>query len=182
MKIKQIERIIEIPEGISIELDKTLVTVKGEKGSVLRTWDNPKINAVMEGNMLKISVNNATNREKKDLLTLNAHLKNMLRGVKDGHIYKLKICSGHFPMNVSISNNVISVKNFIGEKIPRTYAIKEGADVKIDGDIIIIKSCSKEIAGDTAASIERLTRITNKDRRIFQDGLYIIMKDGKELK
>lgn len=182
MKIEKIEKSIEFPEGITATIEGRRISIQGEKGKVDRLWKNPKINATIENNKIILLAKKATNREKKDLFTLVAHIKNIITGVTEGHTYKLKICSGHFPMNVSISNNTISVKNFLGEKIPRVYAIKEGADVKIDGDIITIESCNKEIAGDVAACIERLTRITNRDRRIFQDGIYIIIKDGKELK
>lgn len=182
MKFEKIEKSIKIPDDVSITIEGRKITAKGEKGSVSRNWDNPSVNVKMDGNMLTINAKDATNREKKDIHTLKAHMINILKGIKEGHIYKLSICSGHFPMNVSISNNALSVKNFLGEKIPRNYVIKDGASVKIDGNIITVESCSKEIAGDVAASIERLTRITNKDRRIFQDGIYIIMKDGRELK
>ena len=53
--------------------------------------------------------------------------------------------------------------------------------VKVEGSEIIIESTNKELAGQAAADIEQLTRITNKDRRIFQDGIYITEKDGKKI-
>ena len=182
MKIEKIEKEVEIPEGTTVAVAGRTVTAKGPEGEISRTWDSPKVKVAVEGNKIKLSVEKATNREKKAVFTLRAHIANILRGANEKHVYKLKICSGHFPMNVSISNGVISVKNYLGEKIPRTYKIRDGADVKVDGDIITVESADKEIAGDVAASIERTTRITNRDRRIFQDGIYIITKDGKELR
>ena len=106
----------------------------------------------------------------------------MLSGVKDGHKYVLKICAGHFPMNISMSGNQLIVKNFLGEKFPRVLQIKQGVTVKVEGDKVNVDSPDKELAGTTASDIEGLTRRPGFDTRIFQDGIYMIIKDGKELK
>ena len=79
-------------------------------------------------------------------------------------------------MNVSFKNGVLEAKNFIGEKKPRHLKIKEGVEVKVQGDKITVTSPDIEKAGTTATDIEQLCRICNKDRRIFQDGIYIIEK------
>ena len=80
-------------------------------------------------------------------------------------------------MNVSVSNNQFVVKNFLGEKSPRTMNIKDGdVEVKINGDIIEVSSCNKEKAGNVASDIELLTKKVGKDVRVFQDGIYIVEK------
>ena len=108
--------------------------------------------------------------------TLKSHINNMVKGVKEGFDYELKICSGHFPMNVSLDNGEVIVKNFLGESVPRKKKMQSGAEIIIKGNDITVTSADKEKAGQVAASIESLTRITNKDRRIFQDGIYITHK------
>ena len=85
-------------------------------------------------------------------------------------------------MTVSVKGSIFEIKNFIGEKVPRTTVIKEGSTVKIDGHDIIVESINKEQAGQMAASIEQLTRRPGFDTRIFQDGIYITEKDGKIIK
>ena len=84
-------------------------------------------------------------------------------------------------MNVAVSGNKFVVSNFLGEKTPRELGIKDGADVKIEGDMVTVQSINKELASQTAADIERLTKVKGRDLRIFQDGIYIIDKDGKEI-
>ena len=184
LSIKMKEKIdyeIELGEGIQASLDNNILTLKGKKGETQRNFNNPLIQLKIDGNKIKLSSKRLTKREKKLAGTFKAHIKNMINGVNEGHIYKLKICSSHFPMNASINDSELIVKNFFGEKSPRTLKIKPGVTAKIEGSEIVIESTNKELAGQAAADIEQLTRITNKDRRIFQDGIYIIEKDGKKI-
>jgi large subunit ribosomal protein L6 len=179
MKIPNLIEKLEAPEGVQIELEGTLVKMKGPKGETERRFIIPKLQLTKEDNSLVISAKNATKRERTLTGTTKAHIKNMFTGVTEGHTYELKICSGHFPMNVSLSGDTLSVKNFLGEKVPRVIKIKEGAKAKLDGEKITVESVDIEKAGQAAADIEQLTRITNKDIRIFQDGIYIIKKPKK---
>src|SRR3989338_2299349 len=114
-----------------------------------------------------------------DLIPFDAHVRNLVRGADEGHVYKLKICASHFPMTVQVAGSQLVIKNFLGEKFPRTLALKEGATVKVDGQIITVESANKETAGTVASDIEKLTRRPGFDPRVFQDGIYMILKDGK---
>ena len=179
---KEIKAEIEIPEGIIIEIDSSSVKVKGNAGEVTKKLSNPNINISKENNKIIFKALKSTKREQKLVNTFTAHMKNMLRGANETYKYKLKICSGHFPMNVSVKNDEFIVKNFFGEKIPRILKIKNRADVKIEGDMVIVESPDKESAGQVAADIEQLVRRTKYDLRIFQDGIWIFEKFGKEIK
>ena len=181
MRIKEIVEKIKIPDEVSIEIEGYKVIVKGPKGTVSREFLYPNIDVKKEGGNLSLISKNATKREKRMIGTFKSHIKNMIKGVKEGINYKLKVCSTHFPMNVSVSNNEFIVKNFFGERSPRKLKIIDGVDVKVEGDIVIVSGIDKELVGRTASSIELLCRITDKDRRIFQDGIYIIEKDGKKI-
>jgi large subunit ribosomal protein L6 len=105
----------------------------------------------------------------------------MMNGVIEPFVYTLKVCSGHFPMNISYSNNTFTVKNFIGEKIPRVLGIRQGVDLVLNGEEITVTSINKELAGQTAASIETLCKRSGFDRRIFQQGIFITSKAGKQV-
>ena len=173
---------IQIPDGVEVKIDRGIVSVKGSGGECKKNMDYKKVKLELDNKSVMIKAPKATKREKKIVGTLKSHIKNMIKSASEGSIYTLKVCSGHFPMNISVDKREISIKNFFGEKIPRKIKIKEGIDVKVEGDIITVKASNKELAGQFAASIEKLTRRTNYDTRIFQDGCWIINKDGKELK
>jgi large subunit ribosomal protein L6 len=51
--------------------------------------------------------------------------------------------------------------------------------VDIDGEQITLHGPDIEAVGQTAADIEQLTRVTDKDSRVFQDGAYITNKPGR---
>lgn len=170
-----------IPQGVSITINGYTVKVKGPKGEVAKDLPHKTIKIQTQEGKLTLACPNATKREVVMAYTFNAHIKNMIAGVTNSHMYKLKVCSGHFPMSVALSGDVLAVKNFLGEKIPRTLKIKKGAQVKVEGNDITVESPNKELAGQVAADIEQLTRVTNRDNRIFQDGIYITNKSGKIL-
>ena len=179
--LKGLEEKIELPKNVDDRLEKSILILKGPKGDVKRDLNDKRVKLEKKDNFLMLNAGKFTKTKKKIIKSYAAHIKNMIRGSLDGHNYVLKICSGHFPMNVAVVNNELVVKNFLGEKIPRKLMIKEGSTVKVEGDKIVVQSTNKEIAGQVSADIEQLMRRTGYDRRILQDAIYLVNKDGKEL-
>lgn len=179
MKIDLV-REVELGAGVSAKYDKGVLSVKGPKGEVAREFIHPKIQIIIESGKIVLKSTKATKKEKTMLGSFKAHLVNTVKGVTEGHSYTLKICSGHFPMTVTVTNQEFVVKNFLGETVPRKVPVLKGVDVKVTGNDIVITSPDIELAGLMASQIEGLCRITNRDRRIFQDGCYIVKKSGKE--
>lgn len=172
---RRLRKEIQIPEGVEVQVAE-VITVKKNKFEVKRKLSYPTVILSKKDNKIIIEPKRFTKREKKIINTFKSHILNMIKGVEEPYEYKVKICSSHFPMSVNIEGKKLVVKNFLGEKVPRKADILENADVKIEGDDITIISPDKEIAGQTAANFEQCTRITNRDRRIFQDGLWITKK------
>lgn len=182
-KTIKLKQEVVIPEGVEVSIDKSLIKVKGPKGELSRELHDPRIKISKQDNKIILEViKKPTKREKKMLGTFSAHIKNLIKGTIEPFVYKLKICSAHFPMNVSIDKNEVIIKNFLGEKIPRKAKILSDVDIKIEGDIVVIESLDKEKAGQTAANIEKVTKIRGRDPRRFTDGIWIFIKGGKEIK
>ncbi|MFW6230487.1 MAG: 50S ribosomal protein L6 [Nanoarchaeota archaeon] len=167
---------IDLPAGVSAEVNGRLVAVKGPRGTVEKLLPSKKISITANDKIIIVGALKPTQREKKLANTFRAHILHMVVGALEGHMYKLKVCSGHFPMTATVKGDTLEVKNFLGESKPRLLKLKQGAEVKVNGEEIVVESPNKEIAGQVAADIEQLTRITNRDRRIFQDGIYITEK------
>ncbi|MBI2148095.1 50S ribosomal protein L6 [Candidatus Woesearchaeota archaeon] len=174
---------LDISQGINVDVANSLVIVKGPKGQLQRNFLNPRIKISKEENKIIFKCKQGMKFSQNDKMIMNtykAHIKNMFFGAVKGYTAKLKICSGHFPMNINVDGSNVVIKNFLGEKVPRKAKILDGVNVQVQGDIIIVKGLDKEKVGQTAATIEQTTRITDKDRRIFQDGCFIISKPGEE--
>ena len=172
---------IEIPEGIEVNINGSEIIVKGKEGELKKNFNLGKLEFKKQGNEIIIGNKQSTKTEKRMMNSITAHIKNLIKGVQEKFKYKLKICFSHFPMNVEVKETQALIKNFIGEKIARKVTIPRGVEIETTKDFITIKSLSKELAGQAAANFEKATRIRNKDRRVFQDGIFIINKAGREI-
>ena len=178
---KEIFKEIKIPDEVEVSLKGNLLTVKGEKGELKREFKKDKLVFEIKDGKIIVGNKKSTKKEKKMINTNIAHIKNMIRGVKEGFEYKLKSVFSHFPFTIEIKDNTAIIKNFLGEKVPRKVNLPKGVEIKINGQDIIINSIDKELAGQAAANLETITKIKNRDRRIFQDGIFMISKAGKEI-
>ncbi len=168
-----ITRRVEIPPNVDVTLEGSLLTVTGPKGTLSRDLRFPQIDVTLEGAEIVISTASDRKRFLAMSGTLEAHAKNMIRGVIEGHEYQMKVVYSHFPIQLKQQGDRIMISNFLGEKQPRVAKILEGVTVKIGNDELTLTGIDKENVGNTAANIEHATRITKRDPRVFQDGIYI---------
>lgn len=173
---KEIKKAIEIENGIDVDISMPIIKITGPKGTVEKTFRTKAINIEKKDNQIIVWHPKATKKEKKLIGSISSHIVNMLKGVKEEYTYELQICSVHFPMTVKVEGNKLIIKNFFGENKDREVSFKPGVKVVVQGDIVKVTSPSKELAGETASLFEGLTRLSSRDRRIFQDGLWIITK------
>jgi len=168
---------VEIPENVEINIEGLKVTVKGPKGELSRDFSHARgVIIRKEDNKVVVETYFANRRRKALVGTIASHIENMIRGVTKGYRYKLKIIYSHFPVTVVVDekNRVVRIKNFLGEKADRIARIV-GDDVKVTvkGDDVIVEGIDIEHVGQTAANIELATKVRDKDRRVFVDGIYI---------
>lgn len=170
---------IEVPEKVTVTIENGTVRVKGPQGEVLKVLSHPRIKLEKKGKHIVVSSEFPRKREKALVGTYGAHLRNMLVGATKGFEYKLKIVYAHFPIKTSVKADQFVIENFLGEKFPRKTKILGATKVNIKGDQVLVTGPNVEDAGQTAANIERATKIKGFDPRVFQDGIYIVEKPGR---
>lgn len=169
-----------VPEKVSVDIADSKVKVSGEKGSLEKIFSDQlrgtgiKIEKVE--NKVKVSSENDERKVKAIIGTIRGNIKNMIDGVTKGFTYKLKIVYSHFPITVKIEKDKVVIQNFLGERVPRVAKILGGAQVKLEGQEVIVTGTNLDDVSQTAANIEQKCRIVGYDKKIFQDGIYITMK------
>lgn len=165
---------IEAPKGVELKVNGRSVEVSGPKGKLSKTFRFPGVNIALEGKELAVETSARRRRDKAAVGTILAHMRNMFKGVTAGFNYKMRVVYSHFPITVKVEGKRVSVNNFLGERNPRLSDIVGDVKVEVNGDEVIVSGINKDDVGQTAVNIERSTRVTHKDRRIFQDGCYIV--------
>lgn len=167
---------VQIPDKTQLILKDNLITVKGPLGTVSRVFHHPRITVQKENNSIVFSCTLPKRKEKALVGTFTAHLNNMIKGVTTGFEYKMKIVYSHFPLKATVKGSKFIIENFLGEKSPRSVELVGDTKVTVKGDQVILTGINLEEVSQSAANIERATRIKNFDPRVFQDGIYIVQK------
>jgi len=174
--VKEIARQVEIPEGVTVTLDGSTVTVKGPKGELARQLSYPDIEIKKEDSLIVVNSRLDRKRHRAMVGTLAAHISNMVAGVTKGFEYKMKVVYSHFPIQLKAASDELIINNFLGERKARSARILPGAKIEIGKDELMITGIDKEHVGQTMANIEQATRVHGFDIRIFQDGIYLVDK------
>ncbi|HKZ45413.1 MAG TPA: 50S ribosomal protein L6 [archaeon] len=169
---------VVVPESVKIEIEGNKVKVFGEKGILEKTF-KATFGVKMEKQESKVKVSSESERRKVKALVgaIAAHIRNMINGVTKGYIYRLRVIYSHFPITVKVEGSKVMISNFLGERVPRVAKIFGEVKVKIEGQDIIVTGIDIDDVGLTAGSIEQSTRVTARDRKVFQDGAWIVSRD-----
>lgn len=179
MRLGMLKDEIEVSEKVHVTFDGGVVKVKGPQGEISKRLSHPRVKLEMKGKHVIVSSEMPRKKEKALVGTYGAHIRNMFVGATKGFEYKMKIVYAHFPIKTAIKGNTFVIENFLGEKSARKTKILGDTKVTIKGDQVLLNGPNVEDVGQTAANIERATKIKGFDPRVFQDGIYIIEKPGR---
>lgn len=175
----KIESTIAIPDGVSVSMDGITMKVKGPRGELSRNFAHPSVKIIIGEGNVSVSCEYPKVKEKAMVGTFHAHVRNMIRGVTEGYTYGLKVVYSHFPMKVTVKDKRVEINNYMGGHAPRYANIIADSKVKVNGADVTIEGNSIEGVGQTAANLEKATSRVGFDKRIFQDGIYIVHKSHK---
>ena len=175
MSTKQTENLaaeIEIPDNVKVNLKSNMLHVQGPLGHVYKNFK--KIPVVIEINDKKILVKQKGERKKYYAIrnTAKSIIQTLCLGVVDGFTIKMKVVYSHFPITVKVEGKNVLIENFQGERAPRICMIKGETKIDVKGDDIIITGPVLTDVSQTAAEIQKKSKVKNKDHRVFLDGIY----------
>ncbi|XP_066946379.1 large ribosomal subunit protein uL6 [Macrobrachium rosenbergii] len=181
---------VDIPMAVDCRVKRRVVTVKGPRGMLTRSFKDMKIDMkAVTSKKGKITVNvekwYGNRKEVAAVRTVCSHISNMVTGVTRGYQYKMRAVYAHFPINCVISNSgsTVEIRNFLGEKYIRKVNMEPGVSIAASPkqkDEFIVEGNDIEKVSLSAAKIQQSTTVKRKDIRKFLDGIYVSEKGNVE--
>ena len=170
-------RVLTIPEGVTVTVDGQTLTVKGPKGELTNTFDR-SMEITVEENKLTVKRANETKRVKSLHGTTNALISNMLVGVSAGFTKSLEAVGVGYRFNVA------------GKKLSVNAGYSNPVEVTVPADItveqvnnteIAISGINKQQVNEFAANIRAIREPEPyKGKGIRYKGEYVRRKEGKK--
>jgi large subunit ribosomal protein L6 len=173
-----VERVVEIPDNVTVEIANRKVKVAGPKGTLEEDLSHLPCIMEVEKERVRVTASWPRKAEIAKVGTAAAKIRNMIKGVRAGFTYKMRIVYAHFPVTLKVNDKEreLLIENFTGEKTPRIVRIVGDSKVRVSGDEIVIQGINLQDVSQSAANIEQATKIKDKDQRVFLDGIYIFEK------
>ncbi len=167
---------VPLPAGVTLAVSGRTLRAKGPLGTIERPFPADILRLEVAGGTatLTLTVPAGRKRGRSLLGTWSSHLANVAGGLTRGVEARLKVVAAHFPMKVQVRGDELVIENFLGEKHPRLSRLVPGTKATVEGEFVTVSGWDFEQVGQSAANIERTTRIRDYDPRVFQDGIYLI--------
>ncbi|CAL9232316.1 unnamed protein product [Arabidopsis halleri] len=178
---------MDIPDGVAIKVNAKVIEVEGPRGKLTRDFKHLNLDfqlikdEVTGKRQLKIDSWFGSRKTSASIRTALSHVDNLIAGVTQGFLYKMRFVYAHFPINASIdgNNKSIEIRNFLGEKKVRKVEMLDGVKIvrseKVK-DEIILEGNDIELVSRSCALINQKCHVKKKDIRKFLDGIYVSEK------
>lgn len=167
---------IQVPNGVSINLDNTVITVKGPKGTLSREFHKEmQVNVTETEILVERPSDNKLHRSLHG--TTRSIIANMVSGVTEGFSKNLELVGVGYRASKSGDKIVLNV----GYSHPVEIAPDNGIEFEVPANTkITVRGIDKELVGATAAKIRSVREPEPyKGKGIKYEGERIIRKEGK---
>ncbi|MDF1509215.1 50S ribosomal protein L6 [Robertmurraya sp. DFI.2.37] len=167
---------IEIPAGVTVTINGNVVTVKGPKGELSRSF-SPDMEIKMEENVINV-VRPSESKEHRTIHgTTRALLANMVEGVSKGFERSLELIGVGYRAQKQGKKLVLNV----GYSHPVEIEPEEGLEIEVPSNTkVTVKGINKERVGALAANIRDVRPPEPyKGKGIRYEGEYVRRKEGK---
>ena len=171
---------IEIPAGVTVQVNGNVVTVKGPKGE-LRQEVNPVIKVNVEGNKIELTRPDDERQNRAMHGLYRALVHNMVVGVSEGYKKEMELVGVGYRATATgqVLELALGFSHAIYIKLPKEIKV-EAKSERNKNPLIILESCDKQLLGQVCAKIRSLRKPEPyKGKGIKFVGEIIRRKSGK---
>ncbi len=168
-------RVLTIPENVTVELNDCTLTAKGPKGQLSLNIPN---NVIVKIEDKELTVERKNESAKAMHGTINALISNIMIGVSEGYQKGLEIIGVGYRFNVQGNKLVVNA----GYSHPVSLDVPSNLQLEgISNTEIVVKGIDKQAVGEFAATIRKVREPEPyKGKGIRYKGEFVRRKEGKK--
>jgi large subunit ribosomal protein L6 len=166
---------ISIPQGVTVNLQDSILTVKGPKGTLTRSVPGT-LDYELDGSAIRVLRRDDSNDARALHGLMRALINNMVHGVSQGFVITLEIQGTGY--RADAPGGVVNLS--LGYSHPISFPLPDGIKASIDKNTIRLEGIDREVLGQTAAKIKALRPVEPyKGKGIRYSGEHVMRKAGK---
>lgn len=166
---------ITIPEKTEVNVSDGVISVKGPKGELKRSFSG--VNIDIADGVVTVSPADKSRLSQALWGTYSSHIQNMVTGVNTPYEKKLTVEGVGFRVELSGKNLILNV----GFSHPVNMLVPEGLNVVVEKNMITVSGPDKEEVGQFAAEIREVKKPEPyKGKGIRYEGEVVKIRQGKK--
>ncbi len=167
---------IGLPKGVEVSLEGLALTVKGPKGTLLRTLP-AGIDVDISKETVRFLRRDDSKQSRSTHGLVRALVNNMVKGVSEGFVKGLEIQGTGY--RAEVQGNTLNLN--LGYSRPVQFDLPQGISASVDrSNVVRLEGIDNEILGETAARIRALRPVEPyKGKGIRYSGEHVHRKVGK---
>jgi large subunit ribosomal protein L6 len=168
---------IQIPDGVTVTVDNSTVTVKGTKGELSQDYHKSYVKINLEDRVCTIERNSESKQAKSMHGLYRKLVQNMVVGVSEGFT-KVLLVNG-VGYRAELRDDVLVLN--LGYSNPIEYPVPEGITINVEGNNrIVVSGADRQQVGQVSAEVRRFRPPEPyKGKGIRYENEYVRRKIGK---